>query len=123
MELAVSAYTVAELMVGRRGLEPRPDRLRVCYASITPATQMSRHLRSNGLTVVGVRNYDIPTYRLKGDCSSTELHTHMEGYMGIEPTSSDWKSEIIAIIRIPQMEARANVEIATSPIPKECSSL
>ena len=51
--------------------------------------------------MVGVRNYDIPTYRLKGDCSSAELHTQMEGYMGIEPTSPVWKTGIIAIIPIP----------------------
>ena len=59
VELAVSAYTVAELMVG-------------------------------------VRNYDIPTYCLKGNCSSAELHTHVVGLMGHDPTASDLRDQYSA---------------------------
>ena len=71
-------------MVGRRGLEPRPDRLRVCYASITPATQVSRHLRSNGLTAVDqehwwvIQDLNLHSDGLKVRCVTITPITHKQ---------------------------------------------
>ena len=39
------------------------------------------------------------TTRLKGECSTTELQAYMEQVKGIEPSSSAWKADILAVIR------------------------
>ena len=67
---------------------------------LEPATfcMASRHSSPIELQphMVGVRNYDIPTYCLKGNCSSPELHTHVVGLVGHDPTASDLRDQYSA---------------------------
>ena len=85
---------------------------------------MSRHLRSNGLTAVDqehwwvIQDLNLHSDGLKVRCVTITPMTHMEGYMGIEPTSPAWKAGIIAIIPIPHGGTyRIRTGVTAIPMP------
>ena len=50
---------------------------------------------------------------LKKRPAEASLIINLERVAGIEPASSDWKAEVIAIIRYPHMVPATGIELAT----------
>lgn len=74
------------ILVGNQGFEPWPDRLRVCYATITPVSHMVARVGSDPTTSCssGRRYYQL-SYRA------------MEQVTGFEPVISPWQGDVLPL--------------------------
>ncbi len=68
------------------------------------------HSLQNGTWIK--RPKTIPTY-IMCQCITQSRLTTMERVAGIEPASSAWKAEVIAIIRYPHMVPTTGIELVT----------
>jgi hypothetical protein len=79
-------------MAPQAGFEPATDRL----TADSSTTELLRN-KKNYLIMVGLSGLEPPTSRLSGVRSNQLSYRPMERVMGIEPTTSAWKAEVLPL--------------------------